>query len=44
MKLKCPFCHKLVELDKDNNKKEKYIQCDNPYCCSRFENIYFEET
>jgi len=36
----CDVCKKYFNLDKDNNKNEKYIQCPN---CGKFlENIFYK--
>jgi len=36
----CPYCKKIFNLDKENNKKDKYLSC--PYCLRFCLNPYYE--
>ena len=39
--MRCPYCNKQVGLDPENNKSEKWIQCE--HCGGFFRNVNFEE-
>ena len=40
--IKCKKCGKKINLDRDNNHSEKFVQCDNPFCCELNYNTYYE--